>query len=59
MPFSGDDKAVTFRRLAQVVDAVCQAMRSQQRFNRFAIRGTDLDNRPQLFVKQRRQTIVT
>ncbi|MNV72983.1 hypothetical protein D3C71_1661060 [compost metagenome] len=53
-----DNKTIAGDGFTEIMHAIRQAVFRQQRFNRVAIRGTHLNYRPQLFVKQRRQTVV-
>ena len=53
-----NDKAVALHGFTQIMHAICQAVLSQYAFNRVTICGTHLNHRAQLFVKQRRQTIL-
>ncbi|MNS53457.1 hypothetical protein D3C72_862130 [compost metagenome] len=51
-------EAIAADGFTQIVYAIRQTMLRQQRFNGIAVSSTDLNDRAQLFVKQRRQTVV-
>ena len=58
LTIGAQSETITRYRLTKIVHAIRQPVSSQSRFYRFTLSSANLDNRAQLFVKQRRQTIV-
>ena len=54
----GQHEAIALDRFTEVMHTVRQAVNRQNGFHRLTVCGADLDHRPQLFVEQRRQTVV-